>query len=74
MYSEHQAREKFLAFINRKIGGTEKEFEIKNIRLSDRKDYWIIGANAISPMHQAGGGYGYLLDVFSRDTNKTLTL
>ncbi len=65
MYSEKEARETFLAFINRNRGGTESEFEMKRIQLSERKDFWIIGANAVSPLHQAGGVYGYLLDAES---------
>ncbi|WP_087026396.1 hypothetical protein [Thaumasiovibrio subtropicus] len=71
MYSEKEAREKFLAYINRDIGGTESEFEIKRIQLSEREDFWIIGANAISPLHQAGGVYGYLLDA---DTGEVLVM
>ena len=66
MYSEQQAKEIFLEYINSpEVIGTPKEFVVYAIRRSEKEDYWIISANAKPGCPQSGGVYGYLVDVVS---------
>lgn len=60
MYTEKEARDKLLKRINDQRPN-KPPFEITDIRLSDRKDYWIMGANVIEPYPKYAGVYGYLL-------------
>ncbi len=66
MYSKQEAISEFLSFINEgKNEGSQEEFIVNKIELSDKKDYWVIAANAKPDCPQAGGVYGFLLDVHS---------
>lgn len=59
---------KLLSYLNKNIWGTEGEFEVKSIVLSERGDCRVITANAISSIHQASAVYGYLCDAVTGET------
>jgi len=61
MFTEDQAKEILLIMINDRRAN-EPPFEITSIRLSERKDFWIMQANVIEPYPKYAGVYGYLLN------------
>ena len=61
MFTEKEAKDKLLKRINDQRPN-QPPFEITDIRLSSRKDWWIMGANVIDPFPKYVGVYGYLLN------------
>jgi hypothetical protein len=65
MITEKEAREIFLAYINK--GLPDKELRvITRINLSKRSDCWIIHFDASSPDFGLCGNYGFLLEISSK--------
>ena len=61
MFTQDQAKETLLIIINDRRAN-KPPFEITSIRLSERKDFWIMQANVIEPYPKYAGVYGYLLN------------
>ncbi len=61
MFSETEAKEEILYFLNKDIS-TKAIFEIKSIRLSPRKDFWMAQADVVDPFPKPAGAWGYILD------------
>ncbi len=63
MYSEAEARERFLNWINKpEVVENGKTFHVTYTMLSKCGEYWVIRGEAIDPMQRGAGISGYLLN------------